>query len=48
MMETVRLVLAFLVLGVAVGAAISDRPPIFRFSYELVNLRGCGKPGRAY
>ena len=48
MMETIRLVLAFLVLAVAVGAAISDRPPIFRFSYELVSLRGCGKPGRAY
>lgn len=48
MMETIRLVLAFLVLGVAVGAAISERPPIFRFSYELVSLRGYGKPGRAY
>lgn len=48
MMETIRLVLAFLVLGVAVGAAISERPPIFRFSYELASLRGCGKPGRAY
>ena len=48
MCDAIRLVLAFLVLGVAVGAAISEHPPIFRFSYELAILRGYGKPGRAY
>ena len=47
-MNELRLVLAFLVLGGAVCLAISERPPIFRWGYELVSLRGCGKPGRAY
>lgn len=43
-----NLVLSFLVLGCVVGAIISEQPPIVRFSYELVNLRGYGKPGRCY
>ena len=47
-MSELRLLMAFLVLGFGVMAAISERPPIFRFGYELVQLRGYGKPGRAY
>lgn len=47
-MNELRVVLAFLVLGFAVGAAISERPPIFRWGYEIASLRGYGKPGRAY
>ncbi len=37
-----------LVLGLAIGLALDDNPPIFRFNYELVNMRGYGKPGRVY
>lgn len=43
-----NLVLSFLVLGCVVGTIISEQPPIVRFSYELVSLRGYGKPGRCY
>ena len=41
-------VIGFLVLGSACGLAFDDHPPIFRWGYELVELRGYGKPGRAY
>lgn len=41
-------VIGFLVLGSALGLALNDNPPIFRFNYELVNIRGMGKPGRVY
>ena len=44
----IKVLLAFLMLSVAVGAAISERPPIFRWGYEVASLRGYGKPGRAY
>ena len=47
-MSLIQLVLGFLVLGSALGLALDGHPPIFRFSYELASLRGCGKPGRAY
>ena len=47
-MNMIQLVLGFLVLGSALGLALDDNPPIFRFSYELVSMRGCGKPGRVY
>lgn len=41
-------VIGFLVLGSALGLALDGNPPIFRFNYELVNIRGMGKPGRVY
>lgn len=47
-MNELRLLVSFLVLGVAVTAMVSERTPIMRFSYELVNMRGMGKPGRVY
>lgn len=47
-MNLAYLVLGFLVLGSALGLALDDNPPIFRFSYELVSMRGMGKPGRVY
>ena len=47
-MNELRVVLAFLVLGGAVCLAISERPPIFRWGYELASFKGYGKPGRAY
>lgn len=43
-----KLSIAFLVLGGAVSLGISERPPIFRWGYEIAGLRGYGKPGRAY
>lgn len=47
-MNELRVVLAFLVLGFAVGVGISERTPIFHWGYEVVVLKGYGKPGRAY
>ena len=47
-MSELRLLIAFLVLGVGVCAAISDHPPIFRWGYEVASFKGYGKPGRAY
>lgn len=48
-MNLASMAIGFLVLGSALGLALKDdTPPIFRFSYELVNFRGYGKPGRAY
>lgn len=47
-MNLAYLVLGFLVLGSALGLALDDNPPIFRFSYELVNMQGMGRPGRVY
>ena len=47
-MSLIQLVLGFLVLGSVLGLALDDNPLIFRFSYELVSMRGCGKPGRVY
>ena len=47
-MNELRVVLTFLVLGFAVGVAVSERPPIFRWGYEVAVLKGYGKPGRAY
>ena len=53
-MNELRVVLAFLVLGfavgvgVGVGVGISERTPIFRWGYEVVSIKGYGKPGRAY
>ena len=48
-MNIATMVLGFLVVGSALCLALKDdHPPIFRFSYELVNFRGYGKPGRAY
>jgi hypothetical protein len=48
-MNIASIAIGFLVLGSALGLALKDdTPPIFRFSYELVNFRGYGKPGRAY
>ena len=43
-----RELLCFLVLGTVVCLVLGYKPPIVRFSYELVNLRGYGKPGRCY
>lgn len=44
-----KVLLAFLVLGAALYPMVRDgQPPIFRLGYELVSLRGYGKPGRAY
>lgn len=47
-MSLIQLVLGFLVLGSACGLAIDDHPPIFRWGYEVVGVKGYGKPGRAY
>ncbi len=42
-MNELRVVLAFLVLGVGVCAAISERPPIFRWGYEVSVYKQRGK-----
>lgn len=47
-MTLIQLVLGFLMLGSACGLAMDDHPPIFRWGYEVVSLKGYGKPGRAY
>lgn len=47
-MSMIQLVLGFLVLGSACGLVMDDHPPIFRLGYEVVSLKGYGKPGRAY
>ena len=47
-MNIATMVLGFLVVGSACGLAMDDHPPIFRWGYEVVSLKGYGKPGRAY
>ena len=42
-MSELRLLIAFLVLGFAVGVAISERPPIFRWGYEVSVWKQRGK-----
>jgi len=47
-MTLIQLVLGIFVLGSACGLALDDHPPIFRWGYALVEMKGYGKPGRAY
>ena len=47
-MNIATMVLGFLVLGSALGLAMDDHPPIFRWGYEVASFKGYGKPGRAY
>lgn len=48
-MNLASMAIGFFVVGSALGLVLlDDHPPIFRWGYEVVSIRGYGKPGRAY